>query len=131
LYVLLRHSSKVVETCNQINQEKEANVTTQYEPITDILSDLLVEQKRTTDAVVSLGQALAGRTNKTAPATQTTHATSSTAELTGLILKLANTKGRNQAVDLLAKFDAKSVRELKTEQHAAAIEAAKQMLEGV
>jgi len=121
----------VVETCNQINQEKEANVTSQYEPITDILSDLLVEQKRTTEAVVSLSQALAGRTNKTAPTPQTTHATSSTAELTSLILKLANTKGRSQAVDLLAKFDAKSVRELKTEQHATAIEAAKQMLEGV
>ena len=106
-------------------------MTTQYEPITEILSDLLVEQKRTTEAVVSLGQALAGRTNKTAPTPQTTHATSSTAELTSLILKLANTKGRNQAVELLAKFDAKSVRDLKTEQHAAAIEAAKKMLEVV
>lgn len=106
-------------------------MTTQYEPITDILSDLLVEQKRTTEAVVSLSQALAGRTNKTTPAPQSTHANSSTAELTSLILKLANTKGRNQAVELLAKFDAKSVRELKTEQHAAVIEAAKQMLEVV
>ena len=120
-----------MQTGKPINQGKEANVTSQYEPITDILSDLLVEQKRTTEAVVSLSQALAGRPNKTASAPQTTHATSSTAELTGLILKLANTKGRSQAVDLLAKFDAKSVRELKTEQHAAAIEAAKQMLEVV
>lgn len=106
-------------------------MTTQYEPITDILNDLLVEQKRTTEAVVSLRHALAGLSNKTAPSPQTTHATSSTAELTSLILKLANTKGRNQAIELLAKFDAKSVRELKTEQHAAAIEAAKQMLEVV
>lgn len=106
-------------------------MSTQYEPLTAILSDLLVEQKRTTDAVVSLSQALTGRNNKTPTPSTTTHATSSTAEITSLVLKLANTKGRQQAVDLLAKFDAKSVRDLKTEQHAAAIEAAKKMLEAL
>ncbi len=106
-------------------------MTTQYEPLTAILSDLLVEQKRTTDAVVSLSQALTGRNNKTPATSTTTHATSTTAEITSLVLKLANTKGRQQAVDLLAKFDAKSVRDLKTEQHAAAIEAAKKMLEAL
>lgn len=106
-------------------------MTTQYEPLTAILSDLLVEQKRTTDAVVSLSQALTGLNNKTPATSTTTHATSTTAEITSLVLKLANTKGRQQAVDLLAKFDAKSVRDLKAEQHAAAIEAAKKMLEAL
>lgn len=106
-------------------------MTEKYDPLTVILSDLLVEQKRTTDAVVSLSQALTGRTNKTASTSPTTHATSSTAEITNLVLRLANTKGRQQAVDLLAKFDAKSVRDLKADQHAAAIEAAKKMLEAL
>ena len=106
-------------------------MTEKYDPLTVILSDLLVEQKRTTDAVVSLSQALTGRTNKTASTSPTTHATSSTAEITNLVLRLANTKGRQQAVDLLATFDAKSVRDLKAEQHAAAIEAAKKMLEAL
>jgi len=110
-----------------------------FEAIPDLLADIIAEQRRTTEAVVGLAQALAGIRAKveaeraaapaqTAKVEKTTKAavdtsvdTPATAEVDyeaakKAVLALIKSQGREAAVAVLASYNLKSLQDAKPEQ---------------
>jgi hypothetical protein len=128
-----------------------------FEAIPDLLADILEQQRRTTEAVIGLSEAIAGIRAKavatakeakpdpkpaaaaasaeaqaqTAPAATTAESRSEPVvigDVNAAIIALAKAKGRDAAVALLGTFGAAKAPELKPEQYADVVAAAKKAM---